>query len=157
MSSSTSLKSPLLCFISRASSALFIKIHNLTRPISFYWSKRTRKWNMWNNATVNSERYKVSSGWRIKSRALTHDWSCSDRWNGDTSQVSFASVVFAVETNVWHSWAEPCAPFAFPVVLLLCCDYTAADNLIHPVDGWATCPDHCLHDVEVLAMSFPII
>lgn len=84
------------------------------------------------------------------------DLTCGivSRWHVAGRRGLLTFVVFVVETNIWCFWVESCVAFAFPVVLVLYCDYTLADNLIHPVDVWATCPVHCLHDPEVLPMGF---
>lgn len=46
---------------------------------------------------------------------------------------------------------ESCVAFAFPVVLVLYCDYTLADNLIHPADVWL----HAQYTVYIISRCWP--
>ncbi len=46
---------------------------------------------------------------------------------------------------------ESCVAFAFPVVLVLYCDYTLAENLIHPADVWL----HAQYTVYIITRCWP--
>lgn len=127
--------------------------------MNIWYMNLTLTWNMTRVSCVMIEqplgmfREICQYNWHIR---ICCDLTCGivSRWRVAGRRGLLTFVVFVVETNIWCFWVESCVAFAFPVVLVLYCDYTLADNLIHPVDVWATCPVHCLHDLEVLPMGF---